>query len=117
MARSWALFGLTLFSLLIYGAAGADDKVLWIDVRSADEYAAGHLEGALNIPYDEIAVRIGKTAASKDTPIKLYCGIGVRAQMAKVALEAQGYRQVSNEGGYAAILKRQAAARPCGSAC
>lgn len=78
---------------------------LWIDVRSAQEFAAGHLPGAVNLPYQDIAAGIGSVESDKSRPIKLYCGIGVRAQMAKYSLEAQGYRAVSNEGGYADLAR------------
>ena len=94
-----------------------DSGATVIDVRTPDEFAAGHLEGAVNIPYDEIATRIGSVQPDRKAPIKLYCGIGVRAQMAKFSLEAQGYERVSNEGGYAAIVEAQAACRQDATKC
>lgn len=83
--------------------AWAADEALWIDVRSPEEYASGHLEGAINIPYRQIATSIAQVAPDKTRRIRLYCAIGVRAQMAKYALEAQGYERVTNEGGYEAL--------------
>jgi len=108
---------LTLIVALISPALAAEAP-LWIDVRSAEEYAAGHLEGAVNIPYDEIATRISEVTRDKQRAIRLYCGIGVRAQVAKVALEAQGFEQVSNEGGYDALRAEAGRQQPgCGASC
>lgn len=91
---------------LAYGAAAAEaGETLWIDVRAPEEYAAGHVAGAINIPHDEIAFRIREVTADKDTVIKVYCGIGVRAEMAKLSLEDQGYRNVMNAGAYQAIIE------------
>lgn len=99
-------------------SALAAEAPLWIDVRSAEEYAAGHLDGAVNIPFDEIATRISEVTRDKQRPIRLYCGIGVRAQVAKIALEAQGFGQVSNEGGYDALRADAGRQQPgCGASC
>ena len=69
-----------------------------IDVRSAEEYAAGHIPGALNIPFDQVAERISTVAAPHG--VALYCMIGPRARMGEVALLAAGYEQVLHlEGG------------------
>jgi len=102
----------------LMGPALASEAPLWIDVRSAEEYAAGHLDGAVNIPYDEIATRISEVTRDKKRAIRLYCGIGVRAQAAKFALEAQGFEQVSNEGGYDALRADAGQQQPaCGASC
>ena len=77
--------------------AAADD--MWIDVRSPQEYAADHLDGAKNIPHTEIGTEIKKLNLAKDTKIKLYCRSGVRAGMAKKTLEEMGYTNVENMGG------------------
>lgn len=101
---------LILLSLSLLMAMGASlvraaDAALWIDVRAPEEYTAGHLPGAINIPYQNIALEIGRVETHKARAIKLYCGIGVRAQMAKLSLEAQGYQHVSNEGGFADLAR------------
>ena len=87
---------------LTANAAAAD--ALWIDVRSPQEYAAGHLSLAINLPVADIANRITGVEPNQNRPIKLYCTAGVRAQKAKLALEAAGYRDVTNEGGYADLV-------------
>ncbi len=75
------------------------DAVL-IDVRSAEEFAAGSLPGATRIGHEEIAEQITTLAPDKDTPIVLYCRSGRRSSIAQDALQALGYRNVSNAGGY-----------------
>ena len=77
----------------------APDSFVLIDVRSAEEFASGHLQGAVNIPHDRIAEEIGAVAADKTARIILYCRSGRRADTALNALKAIGYENVSNYGG------------------
>ena len=77
----------------------APDSFVLIDVRSAEEFASGHLQGAVNIPHDRIAEEIGAVAADKTARIILYCRSGRRAETALNALKAIGYENVSNYGG------------------
>ena len=77
----------------------APDSFVLIDVRSAEEFASGHLRGAVNIPHDRITEEIGSVAADKSTPVILYCRSGRRAETALNALKAAGYENVSNCGG------------------
>lgn len=88
-----------LLSLALSCSLWAQDP-LWIDVRSADEYASGHISPAVNIPHVEIADRIGEVTADKDALIYLYCRSGRRSGFALDALEAAGYTNVVNVGGY-----------------
>ncbi len=74
-----------------------------IDVRSAEEYAAGHIPGALNIPFDQVAARISTVAAPHG--VALYCMVGPRARKGEAALLASGYEQVLHlEGGLQAWM-------------
>lgn len=69
-----------------------------IDVRSAEEYAAGHIPGALNIPFAEVAGRISEVDAPDG--VALYCMVGPRARLGEQALVESGYTQVLHiEGG------------------
>ena len=77
----------------------APDSFVLIDVRSAEEYASGHLQGAVNIPHDRIVEEIGAVAPDKSARIILYCRSGRRADTALNALKAAGYENVSNYGG------------------
>ena len=88
-------------------AQSSAEQGVWIDVRTPEEFATGHLEGAVNIPHTDIADRIAALVTDKDTPIHLYCRSGTRAGMALEILMEMGYQDVINEGGYEAIVAKQ----------
>ncbi len=74
-------------------------SVQLIDVRSPDEWAAGHLPGAVHIPLAALPDRITEIDAGK--PIVVHCQGGGRSAIAASFLRAQGIESVSNlEGGY-----------------
>jgi phage shock protein E len=81
---------------------------VWIDVRAADEFAAGHISGAILIPHEEIAAKIGFFDFAKDADIRVYCRTGRRSGIAKEVLNNMGYVNVVNEGGYEELLQRKA---------
>jgi len=66
-----------------------------IDVRNPEEFAAGHLDGAENVPLDEIPRRL---AGRQDDCLIVYCKSGLRSQRATQLLKRQGYRRVFNLG-------------------
>jgi len=87
----------------------ADEKAhteIVIDVRTPMEYESGHVESAINIPYDVIKDKINEITEDKDAVIKLYCRSGGRSGIAKKALDKLGYKNVINEGGYGELKKR-----------
>jgi phage shock protein E len=94
--------GLLAVVLLMAGCAAVSrtNPETWIDVRTAEEYAAGHVPQAINIPYDEMAQRISGLKLPSDQAIYLYCGSGRRAGLAQETLQGLGYSQVTNAGGY-----------------
>ena len=75
------------------------EKAVILDVRSADEYASGHLQGARNIPHDRIAEEIVAVVPDKAAPVILYCRSGRRAATALNSMRELGYENVSNFGG------------------
>lgn len=79
---------------------------IWIDVRTANEFNAGHLDGALHIPYDVIGDQIAAVVPDKDAEIHVYCRTGRRSGIALKTLEGMGYTNVVNEGGYAQLKGR-----------
>jgi phage shock protein E len=92
--------------LIILSSFGAlADPVYWIDVRTAAEYNAGHLQGAVNIPHGEIASEITGLTQDKNAEIYVYCRSGGRAGKALNSLEKLGYTQVVNEGGYDDVME------------
>ena len=78
---------------------------LIIDVRSPQEYATGHIRGAINVPYDRIAQQIGTLdGLEKTTPILLYCLSGARSAVACSILAQLGFSDVVNGGSLSALL-------------
>jgi hydroxyacylglutathione hydrolase len=75
-------------------AAGA---VHWVDVRGTDEYAAGHVAGALHVPMGAILTALDDLP--RDRPLVLQCGGGVRSQVVASVLLRAGFRQVLNLAG------------------
>lgn len=74
-----------------------------IDVRSPEEFAAGHVEGALNVPHTDIAAKIGEVVCDTNTPVVCYCRRYKRAAQAATMLDMLGYRSVKFvEDGYEA---------------
>jgi len=78
-----------------------------VDVRTAEEFASGHLPGAVNIPLPELAGRLGEIAT--DEPVVLYCRSGNRSGQAAQLLTAEGYTQILDLGG---IIAWEAAGLP-----
>ena len=68
-----------------------------IDVRSAAEYAAGHLPGALHVPVDDLRSRL---AELPDRALLVYCGVGQRGNVAVRMLTQLGFEAVNLDGGY-----------------
>lgn len=79
---------------------------IWIDVRTAEEFTAGHIEGAINIPVEQISAKISQLTEDKNAPIHLYCRSGRRAEITLTELQKLGYRQVTNHGGYQDLLRK-----------
>jgi rhodanese-related sulfurtransferase len=80
-------------------------KRVVIDVREYDEYAAGHLPGAINIPRGILEFKIGMVpeCANKDGAFLIYCRTSGRAALSAVQLQKLGYANiVSMAGGYEA---------------
>ena len=80
-----------------------DQGALVIDVRSPEEYAAGHLEGALHIPYDQTDALAEAIGEDRSRPVVMYCGSGKRVGRAIDALEARGYEALFNASGLDAL--------------
>lgn len=80
-------------------------KRVVIDVREYDEYAAGHLPGAINIPRGVLEFKIGMVpeCANKGGAFLLYCRTSGRAALSAVQLQRLGYDNIiSMAGGYEA---------------
>jgi phage shock protein E len=73
-------------------------KLLLLDVRTLEEFDAGHLPGAALFPYGEIKEKFAEP--DKGRPIVVYCRSGRRSAIAKTYLEEMGYTNVSDFGAY-----------------
>jgi len=74
-----------------------------IDVRTAEEFAAGHIAGAINIPFEQIVAGVEKIGLKNDASVVLYCRSGRRSGIADVALTQAGFTHSVNAGGYDAL--------------
>jgi rhodanese-related sulfurtransferase len=68
-----------------------------VDVRTREEFAAGHLPGALNIPVQELDRRMGELER-QGTAVVLYCRSGNRSGRAARMLKSSGYSAVHDLG-------------------
>ena len=104
--------GLALVALLAAAVAGAGDpapapvtadqvyerqqqkdaSLYVLDVRAPEEYAAGHVPGAVNIPHDQVASRLAEVPKDKD--VVLYCRSGRRSALASEVLAGNGYTRL-----------------------
>lgn len=95
-----------------------DGSVTLLDTRTPGEYAAGHIEGYINIPVDELRERIGELDAAK--PVYVICQSGIRSYIASRILTQNGFDAYNFSGGYrfyAAVIKEKQTgecAYPCG---
>ncbi|QSQ11234.1 rhodanese-like domain-containing protein [Myxococcus landrumensis] len=74
-----------------------ESGALLLDVRTPEEFAEGHLPGALNIPVDLLSERLGELG-SPETPVVVYCRSGKRSTRAETLLKERGFQQVLNLG-------------------
>jgi rhodanese-related sulfurtransferase len=69
------------------------EKAVVVDVCETDEFAAGHVGGARNIPLGELEQRLPETVKNKTLPLILVCATGARANRAVGIAKKLGYEQ------------------------
>ncbi len=79
-------------------ASPVDKQPLLLDVRTPQEFASGHIPGALNIPVDDLRSRLGELP--RDRTVAAYCQVGQRGYLATRILLQAGYSIVNIGGGY-----------------
>lgn len=77
------------------------DSVILVDVRTADEFNAGHIEGAQNIDVLKDNFRLNAIKAlPKDKTVAVYCRSGKRSLKAASILAKEGYHVINLKGGW-----------------
>jgi rhodanese-related sulfurtransferase len=76
-------------------ALASDDAPFLLDVRTVDEYTENHIEGAINVPLQELADNLD-LLPGLDANIVIYCGSGHRSALAMTALNLLGYENAQS---------------------
>lgn len=101
-------------------AAADRAEVCLVDVRTPEEYSLGTIDGAVNIPLDDLRGRLGEIG--RDSDVIVFCAVGLRGYLAQRILLGRGYRRVRNlAGGYktyslATQKVEPVEGQPCGQA-
>jgi len=82
------------------------ESMFILDVRSAAEFAAGHVPGAVNIPFDTVASRLRDVPGSASEELFLYCGHGPRAYFAARSLRRAGRSRIVMLSGHFSAWQR-----------
>ena len=77
----------------------AKENFILLDVRTQEEFNAGHIPTAILLPYDEINLKAATVLPDKEKEIVLYCRSGRRSAIAKKALVELCYKDVKDFGG------------------
>jgi NADPH-dependent 2,4-dienoyl-CoA reductase/sulfur reductase-like enzyme/rhodanese-related sulfurtransferase len=91
--------------MMAAASAAEGDGCVLVDVRTAEEHAAGCLPGSVSVPLDELRDRAGELDPGRAT--MTYCQIGMRGYVAQRMLKQMGFGDVRNlKGGYALAEKQ-----------
>ena len=90
--------------------SGIDKNATIVDVRSPAEYSLEHVPGAINIPLEQVAVRIAEFKILPK-PVIVYCRSGFRSVTALSILKQHGVTEAVDGGGILEMLKRTAKKR------
>jgi rhodanese-related sulfurtransferase len=75
------------------------EKAVVVDVCETDEFAAGHIASAKNVPVNELEQRLPQVVKNKAVPLILVCATGARAQRAAAVAKTLGYEKAVVLGG------------------
>ena len=96
-------------TLTLWGARDLENVTgsdyLLLDVRSAAEFATGHLPGAVNVAHTDLRDRLGEVQKiANGRPVWVYCASGFRSYLAHRILEGAGIASASLDGGLQTLL-------------
>ncbi|MCS3455621.1 rhodanese-related sulfurtransferase [Aeromonas sp. BIGb0405] len=74
-------------------------RPLLLDVRTKEEFAEGHIPGAINISHDQLIKRLAEIGDDRRLPVVVYCQTGRRAALAEAELEKAGFSHVYHLSG------------------
>ncbi|CAN7588668.1 rhodanese-like domain-containing protein [Variovorax sp. LjRoot290] len=75
------------------------ERAVVVDVREPEEYAAGHVTGAKNVPLNQLDEKLAAAVKNKSVPLLLICATGARAQRAVATAKKLGYEQAQAVAG------------------
>jgi rhodanese-related sulfurtransferase len=75
------------------------EKAVVVDVSEVDEFAAGHVGGAKNVPFGQLEEKLSVAVKNKTLPVILVCATGARANRAVAVAKKLGYEQAQALGG------------------
>ena len=78
---------------------------LVIDVRTVEEFQANHLTNGINIPLDELKVKLPRQVSDKSKVLLLHCRTGRRSGIAETQLREMGYTNAFNIGSFEQVQK------------
>lgn len=114
------LIRLLLLVLMSFSALASDVRYngvkpdFIIDVRTVEEFSAGHIDGAINIPVDQIGQQLsGVKGLKPGSTVLVYCRSGRRSAAAAQILQQRGYQHVLDGGAIENLAK---SLKPCSSA-
>lgn len=73
---------------------GENEELLILDTRTQEEYNAGHIEGAILIPYNKLEMNLDELDGYEDKPILVYCRTGNRSAVAVQTLIDNGFNKI-----------------------
>ena len=86
-----------------------ESGALVLDVRSAEEFSSGHIDGAVNIPHTDVEALAAALGEDKSRTAVFYCGSGRRAGLVIDTLTEMGYTNLHNASGLEALEATQPA--------
>lgn len=88
-------------------------RPLLLDVRTKEEFAEGHIPGAINISHDQLIKRLAEIGDDRRLPVVVYCQSGRRAALAEAELEKAGFGHVYHlSGDYPGWVKGRPITQP-----